>query len=174
VAAPNSLSPDLSRREPWSPLPLLASPIVGGRGTLFLRLVVRVRIYLLWCAIAMVGAALERINLPLLYSHTGDNLHGGASEVMETCVVRTFRSATWSSRRSSDLARSVSRCVAGLRWRSGQDGFSRARMLVRRWWICRSSPTSSMGGGGSWSKTAQRHPSVDVPQLHVPSCVQQA
>jgi hypothetical protein len=42
-----------------------------------------------------------RINLPHLYSHTGDDLLGGISEVMETCVVWSFRSATWSFCRSS-------------------------------------------------------------------------
>jgi hypothetical protein len=112
-----------------------------------------------------VGAAPRRINLPHLYSHTG--------EMMATCVIWSFRMATWSSRHSSDLARSVSRCVVGLHWRPGQDVFSRARMLVRRWWICRSSLTSLMRGGGSWSKITHGHPPVIVPQRHVPRYVQQ-
>jgi hypothetical protein len=47
-------------------------------------------------------------------------------------------------------------------------------MLVRRWWICCSSPTSSMGGDRSWSKTARGRPPVDVPQRYVPRYVQQA
>jgi hypothetical protein len=47
-------------------------------------------------------------------------------------------------------------------------------MVVRRWWICRSSPTSSMGCGGSWSKIARGCPPVDVPQRHVPRCLQRA
>jgi hypothetical protein len=41
-------------------------------------------------------------------------------------------------------------------------------MLVRRWWICRSSPTSLMEGGSTWSKTAWGLPPVNVPQRHVP------
>jgi hypothetical protein len=102
----------------------------------------------------VMGAAFKRNNLPHLYSHTGGNLHIGPSEVIAMCVVRFFKSTTWSSRRSSDLARFVSRCVAGLCC-PGRDGFSEARMLVRRWWICRSSPTLSMGGGGSWPETAR-------------------
>ena len=126
------------------------------------------------------GAASGRINLSQLYSHTGDDLHGGASELMATCVVRSFRSAAWSSRRSSDLARSVSRRVTGVcrcprrRWGPGRGGSSGAKMMVRRWWLCRSSPTSSMGGCVSWSKTARGRPPVDVPQRHVPRCLQQA
>jgi hypothetical protein len=55
---------------------------------LFLRLVVRVKICLLWCVVGVVGAASERIDLPHLYSHTGDDLYGGVSEVMATCTVR--------------------------------------------------------------------------------------
>ena len=47
-------------------------------------------------------------------------------------------------------------------------------MFVRRWWICRSSPTSSMGGDRYWSKTTRGRLPVDVPQRHVPRCVQQA
>jgi hypothetical protein len=46
-------------------------------------------------------------------------------------------------------------------------------MLVRRWWICRSFSTSSIGDDGSWSKTARGCSPVDVPQRHVPHCVQQ-
>jgi hypothetical protein len=41
------------------------------------------------------------------------------------------------------------------------------------WWICRYSPTSSMGYNGSWSSEAQGRPPVDVPQRHVPRCLQQ-
>jgi hypothetical protein len=145
-----------------------------GEGTSFLYLVVRVRVCLLWCTVGGVEAAPGRINLPHLYSHTDDDFHGGVSEVMATCIVRFIRSAAWSSRCSSDLARYVSWCVTGLCWQPGQGGFSGARMLVRRWWICRSFPTLSIGDGGSWSKTARRRLRVDVPQQHVPCCVQQA
>jgi hypothetical protein len=42
--------------------------------------------------------------------------------------------------------------------RLGRGDSSEARMLVRRWWISRSSPTSSMVGDRSWSKTAHGHP----------------
>jgi hypothetical protein len=72
------------------------------------------------------------------------------------------------------VARSVSRRVAGLRWRPGRGGFSGVRMLVQRWLICRSSPTLSMEGDGSWSKTTRGRPPIDVPQRHVPCCVQRA
>jgi hypothetical protein len=53
-------------------------------------------------------------------------------------------------------------CITILRWRPRRGGFSRARMLVRRWWICRSSPTSSMGGGRPWPKTTWVRPSVNM------------
>jgi hypothetical protein len=79
----------------------------------------------------MVGVAPRRINLPHLYSHIGGNLHRGALKVMATYVVRSIRS----SRRSSDLARSVSRCVAGSRCGWGE--------VVYLEWGCWS------GGGGS-------------------------
>jgi hypothetical protein len=88
---------------------------------------------------------------------------------MATCDSRSLRSATWSFRYSSDLARSVSLFIAGVRryprqcWRPGWGGFSGARMLVWRWWICRSSLTSLMGGDESWSKRARGCPPVDVP-----------
>jgi hypothetical protein len=82
--------------------------------------------------------------------------------LMATCAYRSFRSAAWSSRCSLDMVRSVSRRVVGLCWRPGRGGFSRA-MLLRRWWIYRSSLTLSIGGGGSWSKTAQGYPLVHVP-----------
>jgi hypothetical protein len=51
---------------------------------------------------------------------------------------------------------------------------SRERMLVRRRWIYRSFPTSSMGCGGSWSKVARGRSPIDVPQQHVPCCLQRA
>jgi hypothetical protein len=57
---------------------------------------------------------------------------------------------------------------------AGRGGCSRARMLVRRWWIYRYSPTSSVGCGGSWSKEARGRPPVDVPQRHAPRCLQRA
>jgi hypothetical protein len=115
-----SPSPDLCRQQCGFPLRPLAALAAGGTGTSFLRLVVRVRVFLLWCAIGVVGVAPERINLPHLYSHTGDDLHGGISEVMATCVVWSFRLVAWSSRRSLDLARSVSWCVADLCWWLGR------------------------------------------------------
>jgi hypothetical protein len=92
-------------------LPLLRPE---GGGTSFLRsgLVFRVRVCLLWCVVVVVGATAGRINLPQLYSHTGGVLHGGVSQLMASCASRSFRSAAWSSRRSSDLARFVSRRVA--------------------------------------------------------------
>jgi hypothetical protein len=34
----------------------------------------------------MVGAALGRINLPHLYSHADDVLHGGVTELTASCV----------------------------------------------------------------------------------------
>jgi hypothetical protein len=99
----------------------------------------------------------------------------GASKIIDTVeTYQSFRSAAWSSRRSLDLTRSVSRCVTGFRCRPGRGGFSGTRMLVHRWWICCSSPTLSMGVGRSWSKTARGRLPVDVPQRHVPCCVQRA
>jgi hypothetical protein len=44
--------------------------------------------------------------------------------------------------------------------------------LVRRWRILLYSPTSSTGCGGSRFKIARGHPPVDVPQRHVPRCLQ--
>jgi hypothetical protein len=99
---------------------------------------------------------------------------------MTTCADRSFISAAWSSRRSSDLARSVSRCVPNVhgysrrRWRPGRGDSSGARMLVRRWWICYSSLTSSMGGDISWSKIARGRPPLDVPHRHVRHCMQRS
>jgi hypothetical protein len=106
------------------------------------------------------------------YSHTGGDLHGGVSKLMVMCAGRSLRSAAWSSRRSSDLARTISRCVADLLLWYGRGGFSGAMMLVRRWLICRFSPTLSMGGDRSWSKTTRGRPLFDVPQRHMPCCVQ--
>ena len=40
-----------------------------------------------------MGAVSGRINLPQLHSHTGGALHGGVSELMASCVCRSFRSA---------------------------------------------------------------------------------
>ena len=40
----------------------------------------------------MVGAAPGRINLLQLHSHTGGVLHGSVSELMVSCVYRSFRS----------------------------------------------------------------------------------
>jgi hypothetical protein len=47
-------------------------------------------------------------------------------------------------------------------------------MLARRWWVCRISPTSSVGCGGSWFKEARGRPPVDVPQRHVTRWLQRA
>jgi hypothetical protein len=116
------------------------------------------------------GSDARQINLSQLHSYIGGDLHGGVSELVATCACRSFRSAVWSSRRSSDPARSVSRRVADVRhflrrrWGAGRGGCSRAGMLVRRWWIYRYSPTSLVGCGGSWSKEARGRPSVDVSQ----------
>jgi hypothetical protein len=71
----------------WSPLHLLTAPAAtGGRGTSFLRsgLVVRVRFYLLWSVVGMVGAAFCRINLPQIYLKS------------TTTSATTFRAASWS------------------------------------------------------------------------------
>jgi hypothetical protein len=89
-----------------------------GRGTLFLHssLVVKVRFCLMWCVVRVVGAASGRINLPQLYSHvSGDGLLAGVSELTATCASQSFGTASWSSRRSSDLARSNSRCIVVIR-----------------------------------------------------------
>jgi hypothetical protein len=103
-----------NRPKRWSPLP----PLVGGRGISFLR-VVRVRACLRWCIVVVVGATFGQIKLSQLQSHAGSDLHGGVSGLMATCAGRSFRSVAWSSRSSSDLARSASQwpsLVAGVRW----------------------------------------------------------
>jgi hypothetical protein len=163
--------PDLHRPGAWSPRPPLAAPTAGGRGTSFLYFGLVVKVYMLWCIVGVAGATSGQIYLPQLYSHIYDDLHGGVLELMTTFACQSFRSAAWSSRRYSELARSISRRVAGLPWRAKRGSFSGARMLARRWWIC-SSLTSSMGGGGAWSKWTQGRLLVDVPQRHVPCCVQ--
>jgi hypothetical protein len=88
----------------------------GGR-TPFLcsGLVVRIRFCFLWRVVGMVGAVSRRINLPQLFSHIGDDLQGDVSEYMAIYVDRSVKTATWSSRRSFDLVRSVSRCVVVVR-----------------------------------------------------------
>ena len=53
---------------------------------MFLRLIVLVRVCLLWGVVRVVGAAAGKINLPQLHSHTGGDLHGGVSELMATCA----------------------------------------------------------------------------------------
>jgi hypothetical protein len=85
-------------------------------GTSFLHsgVIVRVSFFLLWRVDGMVGVSSRLINLPQLYSHIGINLQGGISKLMATCSNRSFRLA-WSSCWSSDLVRSISRCVAGVR-----------------------------------------------------------
>jgi hypothetical protein len=62
-----------------------------------------------WNVVRVVRAASGLINLPQLYSRTGDDLLGGVSELMAICVDRSFKSSAWSSRRSSDLEISFSR-----------------------------------------------------------------
>jgi hypothetical protein len=90
-----------------------------GEGTSVLRsgLIVRVRFCLLRCVVRVVGATSEQINLPQLYSHTDDDLHGGVSGLMTKCGARSFGSAFWSSHLSSDLARSSGLLKQG--WRGG-------------------------------------------------------
>ena len=83
---------DLSRPGRWPPLPP-AAPAAGGRGTPFLRSVVRFWICRSWCAVGVVEAAPGRINLPQLHSHIGGAVHGGVSELMALCDCRFFRSA---------------------------------------------------------------------------------
>jgi hypothetical protein len=178
--------PDLLQpgRWSWSLLSPFAAPAAaGGRGISFLRcgLVIRIRFYLFWRVVGIVRAAFGWINLPQLYSHVGDGLQGGVSELMATCAGWPFRSAAWSSRWSSDLARSVSQCVTDVRgfsqqrWRPGEmillergcwSGGGGFAVLLRL--------TSSMRAGRSWSKTAWGHLSVDVPQRHMPRCMQRA
>ena len=55
-------------------------------------MVIRVRSFLAWCAVGVVGAAPGQINLPQLYSHTDVVLHGGVSELVALCACRSFRS----------------------------------------------------------------------------------
>jgi hypothetical protein len=154
---------DLCRRERWFPLPLLSAPAAGGRGASFLHLVVRVRVRLMWCIVWVVVAMPRRINLPHLYSHTSGDLHGGASEVIATCAVWSFISVFLPFSMCHWLP-----LAAEVRW------FLWSEDVGWRWWISRPSPTSSMGGGSSLSKTAQGHPLVDVPQQHVTRCVHRA
>jgi hypothetical protein len=120
---------------------------------------------LLWCVIGMVGATHRQINIHELHSHTGIDLHDSLLKLMViTCACRSLRLAAWYSFRSSDLARSVSRRVVGVCryprrcWGAGWAGCSRARVMVRRWWICHYSSTSLVWCGGSSSKTARGHP----------------
>jgi hypothetical protein len=91
--------------------------------------------------VVVVGATAGRINLSQLYSHTGGILHGGVSELMVSCACRSFRSVVWSSRHSSDLARSVFWRVAGVcRFCGGAGGQGEVGALERGCWS---------GGGGS-------------------------
>jgi hypothetical protein len=134
---------------------------------------------LLWCVVGLVGAAPRRINPPQLYSYTDDDIHGEVSELMSTSY-RSFRSASWSSCRCSDMGRSVSRPVDDVclytprRWGPGQGGCSRARILPQRWWFCRYSSSSWMGCGRSWSNITQRRPPIDVPHRYLHRCLQRA
>jgi hypothetical protein len=79
----------LHRPRIWSPLPPIASLAAGGRGTLFLRFEGRVRACLLCCVVGMMGVVPGQINLPQLHSHTGGDLHGSISELMEMCACRS-------------------------------------------------------------------------------------
>jgi hypothetical protein len=81
----DQLPPDPHWPRRWSPLPPLATPVVGGRGACS-RLIFGVMVYLLGCVIGVVEAALRRINLHQLHSHIGDDLHGCVSELMEMCA----------------------------------------------------------------------------------------
>jgi hypothetical protein len=47
----------------------------GGRGTLFIRSIVRVRPCLMWCVARVMESAAEQINLSELHSHMGGDLH---------------------------------------------------------------------------------------------------
>jgi hypothetical protein len=104
-----NVPPDLHQpgRWSWSPLPLFAASFLRSG------LIVRVRFYLLWPIVGMVGAVPSLINLSQFYSHIGDDLQGDVSEFMTTCADWFFRSVAWFSCRTSDLVRS--RCVAGVR-----------------------------------------------------------
>ena len=46
-----------------------------------------------WYAVGVVGAAPRRINLPQHHSHSYGVLNGGVSELLASCVSRSFRSA---------------------------------------------------------------------------------
>jgi hypothetical protein len=103
--------------------------VAWGRGISFLRsgLVVRVMFCFLWCAVGVVGEASGLINLEQLYSHTGNNLLGGLSELMTTCVDRSFSDSLVFSLffRSGEISFSVCHwhsllsttiLAAGVRW----------------------------------------------------------
>jgi hypothetical protein len=124
------------------------------------------------------GAASGLINLPQLYSHIDDNLLGCASELMATCDHWSIILIAWSSRRLSDLARSVYRSVTSVccyprrRWQSGEvvllertcwSGSGWFVILLRlHWW-----EATDLG--------PRQHgdvPPVDVPHRHVPHCLQ--
>jgi uncharacterized membrane protein YeaQ/YmgE (transglycosylase-associated protein family) len=91
------------------PSPPLATPVAGGRGTSFLCSIVRVRACILWCVIGLVGAELGQIILSQLHYHTSGDLHIDVSELMAIVCL-----SAWSSHCSLDLARSISRRVAGV------------------------------------------------------------
>jgi hypothetical protein len=97
-----------------------------------------------------------------------------ASKLLLACACRLFIGRLVFS--PSDLTRSISRCIAGVRhypwqrYRPRRGRCSGPRLLVRRWWIYRYSPTSKMGCGGSGTTGTSPPPSpppVDGPQQHV-------
>lgn len=139
-----------------------------GEGTsFFLRFVVRA--WLLWCIVGVVGAAPGQINLPQLHSHTGGDLHGGVSELLATCACRSFRSAGWSSHRSSDLARSVFRRVTGAcrcprrRWGTGGAPLGPNRAMARPCFLQRKIKPYAC----NYLSPAQ-HGNTAIPQAHLP------
>jgi hypothetical protein len=145
----------LHRPGHWSHLPQLAAPAVGERRTSFLRSVVSVRACMLWCAVWMVGAAPGRINL--------------SNSNPTSAATFTVASRSWWQHVLIDADRQLGLLVLQIWWnlfldvslalvvthdgdRAEWGGCYRARILIRRRWICRCSLTSSVGCGGSWSK----------------------
>jgi hypothetical protein len=159
--------PDLRRLEGWSPLslrlPLRRQQRRGPRSSILVEIL---RLGLVFYG-TLLGwwALLWANNSASTPSHTGVGLHGGVSELIPSHSCLSFRSVTWSPCFSWHLARYVSRRFSGIRryprrrWGSGRGGCSGARLFVRRWWIYRYSPTSSMRCSGCWSKIAR-----DVPR----------
>jgi hypothetical protein len=104
----------------------------------------------------VVGATPGQINMSQLHFHIGD-LHSGISELMTTCACRSFRSATWSSRRSftSWEILFLDMSLAFVVTHSDTGGWAEVDALERE--CCSGgggyhySLISSMGCNGSWS-----------------------